>query len=208
MSCGLGRLYNKDAVIEHVVSEESPFGDADKTAPHIKRIKDVVELKLTRAESNDKKDENAARWICPVTRREMNGKAGVFVYLVPCGHVFSEMAIRELKTDACLDCSTPFLPRDIIVINPKTNALATLTERLVSLINEGLTHSLAPIKKSKKRKVEALDSDAKRLATRPSIRQDTAIGDLVKKVGSQISKEPKSTHSPAVQSLYNKQTVV
>lgn len=49
------------------------------------------------------------RWICPVTRKELgpNVKA---VYLVPCGHVFAEEAIREMKGDTCLQVSVFYLP--------------------------------------------------------------------------------------------------
>lgn len=43
-------------------------------------------------------------WICPITAKQL-GPSVKSVYLVPCGHVFSEEAIREMKGDRCLQVS-------------------------------------------------------------------------------------------------------
>lgn len=53
VSCALGRLYNKEALIEYLISRKvkgraaGTAGDADIVAGHIKGIKDVVTLNLT-----------------------------------------------------------------------------------------------------------------------------------------------------------------
>lgn len=68
----------------------------------VKSLRDVVEVKF-------EVDENAAdaegnkkrRFICPVTSKEL-GPSVKSVYLVPCGHAFSEEAVRETRSDKCL----------------------------------------------------------------------------------------------------------
>ncbi|XP_065379400.1 replication termination factor 2 isoform X1 [Macaca nemestrina] len=83
VACELGRLYNKDAVIEFLLdkSAEKALG---KAASHIKSIKNVTELKLsdnpawegdkgnTKGDKHD--DLQRARFICPVVGLEMNGR--------------------------------------------------------------------------------------------------------------------------------------
>ncbi|EOB08054.1 UPF0549 protein C20orf43-like protein [Anas platyrhynchos] len=103
------RLYNKDAVIEFLLDKS-----ADKTpveaASHIKSIKNVTELNLADnpAWSGDKEskkgdtydDIQSARFICPVVGLEMNGRHR-FCFLRKCGCVFSERALKEIKTEVC-----------------------------------------------------------------------------------------------------------
>ncbi|NWI14076.1 RTF2 protein, partial [Crypturellus soui] len=109
VSCELGRLYNKDAVIEFLLDKSS-----DKTlveaASHIRSIKSVTELNLADnpAWSGDKEsikgdkydDIQCARFICPVVGLEMNGRHR-FCFLRNCGCVFSERALKEIKTEVC-----------------------------------------------------------------------------------------------------------
>uniref|UniRef100_A0A8C9FPF1 Replication termination factor 2 n=1 Tax=Pavo cristatus TaxID=9049 RepID=A0A8C9FPF1_PAVCR len=109
VACELGRLYNKDAVIEFLLDKS-----ADKTpveaASHIKSIKNVTELNLADnpAWSGDKEskkgdtydDIQSARFICPVVGLEMNGRHR-FCFLRNCGCVFSERALKEIKTEVC-----------------------------------------------------------------------------------------------------------
>lgn len=72
----------------------------------VKGLRDVVELKF---EVDSERGENGDRregWICPVTARVL-GPGVKSVYLVPCGHVFAEEAVRQLKEDKCLQvCSS------------------------------------------------------------------------------------------------------
>ncbi|NXL41019.1 RTF2 protein, partial [Podilymbus podiceps] len=109
VACELGRLYNKDAVIEFLLDKS-----ADKTpmeaASHIKSIKNVTELNLADnpAWSGDKEsikgdkydDIQSARFICPVVGLEMNGRHR-FCFLRNCGCVFSERALKEVKAEVC-----------------------------------------------------------------------------------------------------------
>lgn len=69
----------------------------------VKGLKDVVEVGF---EVDEQAKTEGERWICPVTNKVLgpNVKA---VYLVPCGHAFSEEAIREMKGEKCLQVRPP-----------------------------------------------------------------------------------------------------
>ncbi|CCJ29501.1 unnamed protein product [Pneumocystis jirovecii] len=166
VSCGLGKLYNKDVLLEYLLSskekssKEKGYQEKGTLATvssleygisHITTLKDVRELKLKANPAyqpyialNSKliHTENLpSRWVCPVTKREMNGHAK-FVYLIRCGHVFDDQAL----------CGTAFIEDDIIPLNPKQDDLPRLRARLAALKAAGLTHTLASMKSSKKRK--------------------------------------------------------
>lgn len=53
---------------------------------------------------NAHRHERREGWICPITAKPL-GPSVKSVYLVPCGHVFAEEAIRQLKGDKCLQVS-------------------------------------------------------------------------------------------------------
>ncbi|GAA5923009.1 hypothetical protein JCM3775_006223 [Rhodotorula graminis] len=121
VACPLGRMYNKDALIAHLLAPSpaaSPYGlDGHQVAGHIRSLRDVVTLRLTpnpaldtsSRTAADKDDEATlagaagasdrpppAAFVCPVSLREMNGSVR-FVYRVPCGCVVSDSALRELR---------------------------------------------------------------------------------------------------------------
>jgi hypothetical protein len=107
-SCALGRLYNKDAVLEFLL-DRAAYGDGEDIAGHVRRVKvrppapdragadaaqDITTLTLTPnpAPAPDVDGETAPRWVCPLTFKALNG--GVpFVYLAPCGCVFSRAGL-------------------------------------------------------------------------------------------------------------------
>ncbi|KFP39455.1 Protein RTF2, partial [Chlamydotis macqueenii] len=138
VACELGRLYNKDAVIEFLLDKS-----ADKTpmeaASHIKSIKNVTELNLADnpAWSGDKEcikgdkydDFQSARFICPVVGLEMNGRHR-FCFLRNCGCVFSERALKEIKSEVCHKCGVPFQEEDVIVINGNKEDVEVLKKRM------------------------------------------------------------------------------
>ncbi|RMB95878.1 hypothetical protein DUI87_27992 [Hirundo rustica rustica] len=118
VACELGRLYNKDAIIEYLL-DKSPDKTPMESASHIKSIKNVTELQLVDnpAWSGDKEsikgdkydDLQSARFICPVVGLEMNGRHR-FCFLRSCGCVFSERALKEIKAEVC---HKGFLPGSI-----------------------------------------------------------------------------------------------
>lgn len=116
----------------------------------IKSLKDVVEVHFEVEQDDQTKSE---KWICPVTSKELgpNVKA---VYLVPCGHAFSQEAIKEMKSEGkCVQCATAYEERDVVPILPSTEQdKAFVIQRIETLKSLGLTHSLKKAGGSKKRK--------------------------------------------------------
>ncbi|KAM4597507.1 replication termination factor 2-like [Polymixia lowei] len=114
VSCELGRLYNKDALIEYLLDKSAERPNTE-VASHIRGMKDIKELNLTdnpewegerRNTKGDRyEDMHCAMFICPVVGLEMNGKHR-FCYLQTCGCVFSDRALKEVKTEICHKKST------------------------------------------------------------------------------------------------------
>jgi hypothetical protein len=150
-----GVLYNKDAIIEYLLPGDESIGSPVKTehgevfAGRIKSLRDVVEVKFEVEKSDSDKGEKR---ICPITSKEL-GPHTKAIYLVPCGHAFSESAIREVAGDTCLQCNEPYEKENIIPILPVTKEdISRLAERIQRLKDSGLTHSLKKAPGSKKRK--------------------------------------------------------
>ena len=80
--------------------------------------------------------------MCPVTSKEL-GPAVKAVYLVPCGHAFSQEAIKEMKSEQCLQCNQSYEARNVIPILPVGKEESVFLEnRMERLAAAGLTHSL------------------------------------------------------------------
>ncbi len=137
--------------------EASPLNKGDCTKVlqgRIKSLKDVIEVlfEVSLDRSIDKE-----RWICPVTSKEL-GPAVKALYLVPCGHAFSQEAIKEMKTEQCLQCNRPYEFDNIVTLFPATEGEKNhLQRRIDNLSDKGLTHSLKKASgSSKKRKANKL----------------------------------------------------
>ncbi len=149
-----GVLYSKDAIIEHLL----PSDDAsrERKAEHdevlqgkVKSIRDVVEVKFEIVQ--DEKTKEVKR-ICPITAKEL-GASTKSVYLVPCGHAFAELAIREVPSETCMECNEPSKADDVITILPVVKEeISRMEERIARLREAGLTHSLKKAPGAKKRK--------------------------------------------------------
>ncbi|KAK4100084.1 hypothetical protein N658DRAFT_497806 [Parathielavia hyrcaniae] len=202
-----GRLYNYESVLKGLMPSAADGDNDDDAAPAvvngesppeltfastgIKSLRDVVKLKFRHyapapspsrhTSSTDKRGKGV--WACPVTMKEM-GPATKAVYLVPCGHVFAEAAIKEIykKDGACPDCNEPFHDSDVIPILPTDQAdLDRLTARVKNLGAKGLTHSLKKGKRNGKKKRKA----------------DDANGD-----GAAHSDKPKDSQGPSITSAF------
>ncbi|MCP9260998.1 hypothetical protein DINM_004391 [Dirofilaria immitis] len=128
VACRLGNLYNKEEVLNAILSKK--IGEFEVTK-HIKSLRDIKELKLTnnkeyRDSGADKgdiyKDHNIAPFCCPVTGISMNGNHP-FTVNWRCGCVISEKAIEEVKPDVCHGCGGPFNKDDLILLNPSKDIL-------------------------------------------------------------------------------------
>ena len=118
VSCALGKLYNKDSIIEFLL-DKSAYGDGQKICGHIRslkvcvsckphilssnlEIKDVKQLTLTPNPaplSTDPKADSSERpqFVCPLTLKEMNG-VQPFVYISTCGCVFSQAGLKTMTS--------------------------------------------------------------------------------------------------------------
>jgi len=120
--CQLGKLYNKDALIEHFI-DKNKYGDADKICGHIKSLAKVQTLNLMQNpayKGNQKESKPIAPFVCPLTLKEMNGNQK-FVYLKSCGCVFYEAGLKELQQRsslACPNCSKSYYAKQITEILP------------------------------------------------------------------------------------------
>lgn len=148
-----GKLYNKDAILEQLLPKEDDYPATlikekeDILQGHVKGLRDIVEVKFTILKEG--KDEKR---ICPITSKEL-GPSTKAVYLVPCGHAFSEVAIREVAGDTCVECNEKYTLDNVVTILPLTpEDIAKLTARAIRLKEAGLTHSLKKAPGSKKRK--------------------------------------------------------
>lgn len=141
VSCLLGYLYNKEAIIEYLLNkDECPNASL---VGHIRSLKDVVELKLTSkpqsksttetsTESSTSGDSPAYfKYICPISGLEMNGNYKFF-YSSSCGCVISERAVREVKSDVCLVCGKSYDgQQDLIPLNPSQEELEQLKTKML-----------------------------------------------------------------------------
>lgn len=158
MSDCAGLLYNKDAVLQYLLPAEASSlnkEDCDKILEgRIKSLKDVVEV-LFQADLDGSADKE--RWICPVTSKEL-GPSVKAVYLVPCGHALSQEAVKEMKTERCLQCNQLYESDNIITLFPMTEGeKSKLQMRADNLSEKGLTHSLKKAAgSSKKRKANKM----------------------------------------------------
>ncbi|XP_068120585.1 replication termination factor 2 [Hyperolius riggenbachi] len=137
VACELGRLYNKDAVIEFLLDKSPDKPNADSSG-HIKSIKNVIELNLSENPAwtggrgntkGDKYDEQCSQFICPVVGLEMNGRHR-FCVLRQCGCVFSERALKEIKTDVCHKCGANFQEEDVILLNGDKDEVEDLRKKM------------------------------------------------------------------------------
>uniref|UniRef100_A0A5S6QBG5 Replication termination factor 2 n=1 Tax=Trichuris muris TaxID=70415 RepID=A0A5S6QBG5_TRIMR len=118
----IGKLYNKEAVIEALIRKKT--GIVCEGLDCIDSLKDIKELTLTKNPAYDTKSEevvggchdfNVAEYMCPIAGVEMNGNHR-FVVLWSCGCVISEKALKEIESSACGNCGIPYSADDVIVI--------------------------------------------------------------------------------------------
>lgn len=148
VSCALGKLYNKDALLEYLL-DKSAYGDGAKICGHIKSLKDVVTLRLTHnpAYTSSPSDDSNKRspFICPLTLKEMTGNIP-FVYVATCGCVFSAAGLKAISVPSssssgeegsgkehCPHCAKLFSRADDVrTINPGPEELEKMMEKMLA----------------------------------------------------------------------------
>lgn len=131
VACRLGRLYNKEAII-NLLLDRDQYSEVAEAFSHIKGLKDVKELTLK--ESLDKKPEDgkSVSFVCPVTGKEMNGK-GRFFYYKTCGCTmsYSSLDVSKEPENSCLSCGKPVNNEtDQITLNGSSEEVKALKEKL------------------------------------------------------------------------------
>ncbi|KAI1405044.1 DUF602-domain-containing protein [Hypoxylon fuscum] len=187
-----GRLYNYESVLQCLMpsSSENDVPETQETEfarTGIKSLKDVVKLKFTIRKDDKSRAGRKEFAVCPVSLKEL-GAATKSVYVVPCGHVFAEIATKEISETGekqCPECSTAFEERDIIPILPTDESeIDKLAKRLDYLKTLGLAHGLKKEKGAGKKKRKA-EGDAKEKGT-------TSGGNARKEKSNNTSNEDKN----------------
>ncbi|KIL61804.1 hypothetical protein M378DRAFT_166440 [Amanita muscaria Koide BX008] len=229
VSCALGMLYNKEALIEFLL-DRTAYGDGEDICGHIRSLKDVKTLKLTSnptpapPESAGNAVLNHAQFICPLSLKEMNGSQP-FVYIATCGCVFTQSALKtvtkasseekekgsespppegeKFPLELCPQCGGKFSRKDDVrMINPGPEDQERMREEME---RRRLLEPAKP-KKSKKRKAEEAEQQQQQPAkkqTLPSL--NPSVSAASRAVVSEIALEEakrKATESEAVKSLY------
>ncbi|KAL1935964.1 hypothetical protein VTP01DRAFT_98 [Rhizomucor pusillus] len=231
VSCGLGKLYNQDAIIEYVL-DKSAYGDGDKICSHISSLKDTMKLNLTVNPSyNENNDattmghldkEIKSKFICPISMKEMNGKHR-FVYLDTCGCVFAEQSLKEVKSKECMTCGTPFEPENIIVINPQKEELESMKAVMKTKKAKAKAEKKAKKAAKKGEKTEETEKKRKRdtaessspspLSTpppqkKPHVSSSSAAVAVMGKVAQELAENEKNAPaSEALKSIFAKKEV-
>ncbi|KAJ0246024.1 Replication termination factor 2 [Hirschfeldia incana] len=120
----LGNLFNKEALVNALLLKRLP-----KQFYYIKGLKDMVNIKLEDVAGGFDGDTTSARFQCPVSGLEFNGKYK-FYALRGCGHVVSAKALKEVKSCSCLVCHKDVKDSDKIVINGTEEEVGLLRERM------------------------------------------------------------------------------
>lgn len=141
VACQLGRMYNKTAIIEHLLElKTATRTEHNPLVSHIKSLRDVKEIKLKEKAEYDERNHQAssgsekfkAQFVCPISGLDMNGSYKFF-YNLQCGCVLSERAIKEVPNESsCILCSKHYeSDLDLILLNASDeDELDELKERL------------------------------------------------------------------------------
>ena len=144
-----GRLYNYESILKGLMPSDEPADDVTPAALGIRSLRDVAKLKFSK---------NGDKWTCPISMKEI-GPSTKAVYLVPCGHVFAEVAIKEIQEKTCPECGEGFSQENVVTILPTTEKeIERLQKRMDDLRAAGLTHTLKKDKSEKKKKRKADDA--------------------------------------------------
>ena len=143
-----GKLYNKDTILEYLLPEgEGSLGmtkaDCDAVLKgRVKGLKDVVEVRFQAEEGEEERSASARRgarsgkkvqnWICPITNKVLGSNVKA-VYLVPCGHAFAEVAIKEMAETKCLQVYSHLLNFELIMPMANNDSVTNLTTQRTSL---------------------------------------------------------------------------
>ncbi|KAG6840125.1 hypothetical protein C0991_008715 [Blastosporella zonata] len=217
VSCALGKLYNKDSIIENLL-DRSAYGDGDTICGHIRSLKDVKKLTLTPnlSRTTPLDGTEQPQFICPLTLKEMNGLVP-FVYLSSCGCTFSQAGLKNVSAPSssseerslCPQCAKKYsYSTDLVQINPSSEEEERMRDAMErQRILEPPSKKSG--KKNKRKAAGAAEGDEepakkKREQARPSTNPSIAAASraVVSSLAMEEAKR-KSGMSEAVKSLYD-----
>lgn len=196
VGCLLGKLYNKSSILNYLL-DKTCFGDLSILVGHIGSLKDVTVLKLTdnplagidqqsSIQSAFHEMVEASKFICPVSMKEMNGHSR-FIYLLSCGCVMAEQAVKTVASESCLVCNAPCsLPDDIILINPVTDLELKLAKDRLAFAQEKKKLEKLEKKKAKDALKKRKDIDSEGMAKK------SEPGELLREGGSSDEEKKKA----------------
>lgn len=192
VACEMGRLYNKEAVIELLLNTNRADTQYGPQAPHIEKLKDVVELDLVAnpAYNSIRRDATGdgyyvdklvSEWICPVTGLEMNGRFR-FVVAFSTGKVVSERAIKVLQKDP--NEAGRYRDEDLVLLNPAEEAIDEQTAMMVARRAKAKADRKAAKAAKKNIKQSEAVVTAFKMPAAPSTSSDQSLTDepLLKKI--------------------------
>lgn len=169
----LGNLFNKQAILQHLISrkhKKAMINDLN----HIQKFsKDLIHCKIRfRSDINknngngSKRNSNEGIFECPITGIVANGKYP-FVCLTNCGCVISERAIKNIRStdDCCLICNEPMVESDedmeyilnVIPLNPLPERKILLLEDIQKVLKKRQIRKQKKRPKVKRRKKRVSD---------------------------------------------------
>ena len=130
--CGLGYLYNKEDLIEKMLSKTLPA-----ELSHLRSLKDVCDATLHANPAwkpdgeghRSGADEDEVPFHCPIASVPMNGR-NKFAFLRASGHVVSERALAQLGGKTCPVTEQPLGPDDVVPLNGTDEQRAELAEKM------------------------------------------------------------------------------
>ncbi|GEQ68283.1 hypothetical protein JCM33374_g1950 [Metschnikowia sp. JCM 33374] len=168
----LGNLYLKEKVLELIIRKKSSGKGTATKLPHINGLGDIVDVNVTWSPEGSV--------ICPVTKTTPT-KQSTFVYLRPCGCVFSSRLLGDVRrhrkvpsfpakvdiSQECPSCMKPFsFNYDVVVLNPENDPQhADFNKRNFAYLSEELFlgHAKKPLKKKDKRRAKPKKAGALRV---------------------------------------------
>ncbi|PWN31971.1 DUF602-domain-containing protein [Meira miltonrushii] len=208
----LGNLYNKDSILKYLLSKSDSKGEsdaakkADRTAGHIRGLKDVQTLKPTEnpayksaSKKGEQDEDKPAPFICPLNQREMNGRHR-FVYIRQCSCMMSSSGLIATISDqvvntskeqkegsqvSCPICATPFSAscfrkNEIIPGGDVIILNGSMTEvqaQRIAMENDRAAEQ-AKKKEAKAKKAESTDTDKQRRKEEKRKREEEAVSEL------------------------------
>ncbi|XP_063726415.1 replication termination factor 2-like [Symsagittifera roscoffensis] len=171
VGCRLGRLYNKDRLLEFLLDKSSR--GTLKNMAHIRGLKDVKTVSLNEnSESTGEPLKSECSTVpqvfpfcCPIMGMEMNG-VYKFAFLWNCGCVMAEKAIRQLQISMCPNCDASFTSEDVVIVHAEGEDLQLMQSRLEDKLAQEAS------KKEKKRAASKMDPFSKESSDGQSVGVD------------------------------------